>query len=105
MVDVPLVMRDKAILQQQGRLGSLSGSTLGDIDFDDGSITECMRPGEVMTAPGVCAPPGSVSPVTTKSGSTATSVATAAKAKGMPSTQLLVLGAVCVGAILYFGRK
>ena len=113
MVDVPLVMRDKAILQQQGRLGSLSGSTLGDIDFDDGSLHECARAGEVMDANGNCAPDARspINPYSNPAEVVAagvklqTAVSAAAKKSGMPSTQLLVLGAICVGAILYFGRK
>lgn len=109
-VHVELALTDKrraaSIFKQQGRVqsddfGSLQGSTLGD---DIEMPEECVRPGEVLISPGVCGPPASVSPVTTRVPVTATTAAAAQPASKM-SPQLLVLGAICVGAILYFGRK
>ncbi len=97
-------------LESQGFAHTLSGTCFGDIDFDDGSVTECMRRGDVMHPDGTCSPdtrspinPYSVAPVTTGTGvKITTQAATSSK---MPSKQLLVLGAIAVGAIIYFGRK
>lgn len=91
-------------LESQGlarTLGSLGGCKLGrssigdDIEMD----AECMRPGEVMQADGSCAKPAS-SPYVP-----AAQAMVASATKAAVSSQLLVLGAIAVGAILYFGRK
>src|SRR5512143_2994162 len=114
--DVPLSRRDLAGLSDQGlarTLGSLGGCTLGTEEIE--MPEECMRAGEVLIAPGVCGPdprkpidPYAVSPQTVRVpiNTTRAPAASAAGAMGgKMSPQLLILGALAVGAIYYFGRK
>lgn len=83
-------------LDSQGFAHTLSGTCFGDdVEMD----AECMRPGEVMQADGSCAKP--LSPYVP---APAASVA-AAKPSSKISPQLIGLGILAVGAILYFGRK
>lgn len=125
-VDVSLSRRDLAGLESQGlartlgglesqglarTLGSLGGGTLGEIEMPE----ECARAGEVLIAPGVCGPdprkpidpygaPPQVVRVPIATTKVGTSVASAMPQKKIDKN-LLILGAICVGAIWYFGRK
>lgn len=107
-VDVNLSRRDLAGLESQGFARTLSD----DIEMPE----ECARAGEVIIAPGVCGPdprrpidpygaPPQVVRVPIATTQVTAAAAAAAGAKPAISKNLLILGALCVGAIWYFGRK
>ena len=125
IVDVPLSQRDLAGLESQGlarTLGTLggctiagstiSGSTIGDdtIEMEE----ECVRPGEVLLAPGKCGPvPQPVTPYATPPKLTSTNVklttTTAASAHGvaagMSKTTMLLAAIGGIGLVYYLSKK
>lgn len=129
MFDVPLTAsgRELEIYNQQGRLsglgglesqglartlGSLGGRTLGEeIEMPE----ECMRPGEILLAPGVCgpdprrpvdpyaaAPPTSAIPVSTTKAKAAASASSVAAGMSRTTMALAAIGAI--GLLYYLGK-
>ena len=116
--DVPLSKRHLAGLESQGlarTLGVLGNDSIGADEIE--MPEECMRPGEILLAPGVCGPdtrqpinpyasPSEIVPTGTKLQTDAPAATSAKSAVASMSRTTMLLAAVgAAGLIYYLGRK
>lgn len=113
IVDVPLSQRDLAGLDSQGFAHTLSGTCFGDDTIE--MPQECVRPGEILIADGVCGPDprikasaAEVSPTTYGVPVSTTKLPTASArnaVQNMSKTTMLLAAVAGIGLVYYLSKK